>query len=232
MNLAWDRGTGVPDTQSENWLTIFCHFDSSSRVGSWEQSSREETDLRDQDVCWPTWTWVYTWVCLDIGHTGIPPAIVCYFFGGKMMILRMVDVPEYVCMYCTHVDLLSSHLKMMLNLCVQEGCGVWPVTKDYMLLLPAQLRHITTFIYIIYMYHIISIILCWLQKNLHGSQNSVSETNGEQLSWERNHQDGTLSWWVWIIFFDPQNLRCWSILNRKPGKAHHIFGLPKFDSPN
>lgn len=137
---------------------------------------------------------VWTW--------GIPayPPLLYANLRGKMMILRMVDVPEFVCMYCTHVDLLSSHLKMMLNLCVQEGCGMWPVTKDYMLFLPAQLRHITTFIYIIYMYHIISIILCWLQKNLHGSQNCVSETNGEQLSWERNHEDGTLCWWVWIIF--------------------------------
>ena len=169
---------------------------------------------------------VWTW--------GIPayPPLLYANLRGKMMILRMVDVPEFVCMYCTHVDLLSSHLKMMLNLCVQEGCGMWPVTKDYMLFLPAQLRHITTFIYIIYMYHIISIILCWLQKNLHGSQNCVSETNGEQLSWERNHEDGTLCWWVWIIFCDPQNLRCWSILNRKPGKAHHIFWVPDFDSPD
>ena len=107
---------------------------------------------------------VWTW--------GIPayPPLLYANLRGKMMILQMVDVPEFVCMYYTHVDLLSSHLKimillsshlkMMLNLCVQEGCGMWPVKKDYMLLLPAQWRHITTFIYIIYMYYIISIILC------------------------------------------------------------------------
>ena len=169
---------------------------------------------------------VWTW--------GIPayPPLLYANLRGKMMILRMVDVPEFVCMYCTHVDLLSSHLKMMLNLCVQEG--LWYVASDKGLhaFPPCTIAS----------YHYIHIHYLYVSYYIHHIVLIAKKSAWITKLCIRN------KWWATILgkksrgwnimlmgmdhFCDPQNLRCWSILNRKPGKAHHIFWVPDFDSPD